>query len=242
METVEPEGWQEKKKILVILAHPDDPEFFCGATLARWVKQGHTVEYCLLTRGDKGVQGNQAADPRALMALREVEQREAAAVLGVTQVQFLDFSDGYLQAGLEERKAVVRVIRQSRPDVVVSSDPLNYFIRNTRVNHPDHRTAGQIVIDAVFPACGNPMFFPELIAEGLEPHPIHELWFSLTGQGNVSIDVTDTWDQRVKALLHHKSQIPNLEQFFENQRNRRIPESSQENPIYMDSFRRIEIP
>jgi LmbE family N-acetylglucosaminyl deacetylase len=239
VEIVEPEGWKEPKKILVILAHPDDPEFFCGATLARWTHLGHIVRYCLFTRGDKGIQGDQVVNPAELMATREKEQNAAAGVLGVQNVRFLNYADGYLQAGLEERKAVVRVIRQEKPDIIVTSDPLNYFIRESRLNHPDHRTAGQIVMDAVFPAAGNPMFFPELLVEGLHPHAVAEIWFSLTGQGNTSIDVTETWPLRIKALQEHKSQIPDVDAFLKNQKNRRTTDSTEDNPRYVDNFRRI---
>ena len=239
MDRVEPEDWKEPKDILVILAHPDDPEFFCGATIGRWTRKGHRVHYCLFTRGDKGIQGDQPVDAQALMARREIEQKAAAGMLGVNEVRFLDYEDGYLQAGLEERKAIVRVIRQEKPNIVVTCDPLNYFIRDSRLNHPDHRTAGQIVMDAVFPASGNPMFFPELLEEGLLPHAVEEIWFSLTGQGNVSIDVTDTWPLRIEALQKHASQIPDVKTFLANQKNRRAPDSSEENPRYVDNFRRI---
>ncbi len=239
MEPVEPESWKEPKDILVILAHPDDPEFFCGATIARWTRNGHRVHYCLFTRGDKGIQGDQPVDATALMARREIEQKEAARVLGVNEVRFLDYEDGYLQAGLEERKAIVRVVRQEKPDIVVTCDPQNYFIRESRLNHPDHRTAGQIVMDAVFPASGNPMFFPELLNEGLAPHSVSEIWFSLTSQGNTAIDVTDTWDQRIEALKKHASQIPDIPAFLKNQKARRTADSTEENPRYVDNFRRI---
>ncbi|MEW6180080.1 MAG: PIG-L deacetylase family protein [Chloroflexota bacterium] len=232
------ENWTAPQKILVILAHPDDPEFFCGATIARWTRMGHTVEYCLLTRGDKGVRG-QPIDPQRLSRIREEEQSKAAQILGVKKVRFLDFEDGYLQPNLESRRAVVAVIREVKPDVVVTSDPTNYFHREDRINHPDHRIAGQIVCEAVYPASGNPLYFPELMAQGLEPHEVNELWLTLTAQPNMMIDVTDTWEKKIAALKQHRSQIADLNEMEKLQRKRHTADSTEDNPRYVDAFRRI---
>ena len=235
----EPEGWEEPQTILVVLAHPDDPEFFCGATIARWASMGHTVHYCLLTRGDKGVR-DASVDPTVLASTREVEQRSAANVLGVKDLLFLDFQDGYLVPDLAARKAVTRAIRRFRPDVVVSCDP-SYMFGEVNINHPDHRAAGQIVVDAIFPAVGNPMYFPELIAEeGLEPISVRELWLSVTGSPNVSIDVTDRWEQKIQALHCHETQIGDMAQLDERIRGRHTPDSTLENPRYEEKFRRFK--
>lgn len=234
----EAEGWDRSKSILVILAHPDDPEFFLGGSIARWVKLGHRVSYCLFTRGDKGVNG-QIVEPAALAQLREIEQREAAAVLGVQAVQFLDYEDGYLTPDLNSRREIVRVIRRQKPDIVVTCDPTNYFYRENRINHPDHRAAGQIVADAVFPACGNPLFFPELLGEGLAPHNVEELWFSLPIPANFRLDVTSTWDLKYQALLKHKSQIQDPESLNANLLSRHTSDSTEENPRFEEHFRRI---
>ena len=238
MATSEIEGWREVKKILVILAHPDDPEFFCGATIARWAELGHEVIYCLLTRGDKGVQ-NQVVSPRELARVREGEQQNAANVLGVKRVRFLDFEDGTLQPDLASRKTVVRVIREEKPDIVVTSDPTNFFPLTNRINHPDHRIAGQIVSEAIFPASGNPLYFPELNDEGLETHQVKEVWYTLTMQGNTEIDVTATWEKKIAALREHHSQIPDPEKMESNQRLRKTEDSSEENPRYRDKFYRV---
>ncbi len=240
MQILDPELWNEKKKILVILAHPDDPEFFCGGSIARWTQAGHQVEYCLLTRGDKGVSDGVAVDPEQLKQRRMIEQREAAAVLGVQRVQFLEYEDGFLQAGAEERKAVVRVLRSVRPDIVVTCDPTSYYVRDVRINHSDHRAAGQIVLDAVFPACDNPMFFPELLDEGLQPHKVEELWILLNSAGNTPLDVTNQWELRIEAILKHASQVPDVPKFLANQRRRHTADSTLENPRYIDQFRRIK--
>jgi len=232
-------NWPEKQRILVVLAHPDDPEFFCGATLARWAKAGHEISYILLTCGDKGRNDDNRDIPGSeLCALRHKEERAAADVLGVGDVTFMDNEDGYLVPDLSLRKEVVRVIRQVRPDVLVTCDPQNLF-PTYGINHPDHRAAGQVVLDAVFPAAGNELFFPELLKEGWQPHTPKEIWISLTSQPNVSLDVTETWDVKIRALKEHKSQIGDPVKFEERMRSRRTDDSTDENPRYEEKFRVI---
>jgi len=233
--------WPTHKKILVILAHPDDPEFFCGATLARWVKQGHEVHYFLLTCGDKGSDDREKSSDQ-ICQIRHSEQLAAASVIGVSSVQFLDLPDGYLIPSIELRRNVVRVIRQKKPDIVVTCDPTNLFPNGSyRLNHPDHRYAGQVVLDAVFPAAGNIHFFPELFKdEGLEPHSPGEVWVSLTSNPDITLDVTDTWDIKIRALQEHKSQIGDPKSFIERIRNWRTTDSSENDPRYEEKFKLIK--
>lgn len=235
----EPEGWEGPLKILVILAHPDDPEFFCGATLARWAKQGHEITYCLLTRGDKGAR-DADTDPVALGKLREGEQQCAADQIGAKRVFFLDYLDGTLIPDMGSREAATRVIRQERPDIVVTCDPTQIFGDNN-INHPDHRYVGQIVVDAVFPAAGNPLFFPHLLKEEhLEPHSVKEVWLTVTGTPNTIIDVTETWETKINALRCHVSQIGDVDGLVTRMRSRHTPDSSLEAPRYEERLRRIK--
>jgi len=238
VEANDPEGWRNSKNILVILAHPDDPEYFCGATIARWVKMGHKVEYALLTRGERGGNGRWV-DPEELIKTRAAEQKSAAAALGVQEITYFDFPDGYLQPTLEARKEIVRLIRMKRPDVIVSCDPTNLFPRKNRINHPDHLAAGRIVLEAVFPASGNSLFFPELLDEGLPPYSVEEIWLSLTVEGDFHIDVTDLWEMKIQALIRHRSQIGDIDDFQLMMRRRYTHDSTLENPRYVESFHRI---
>ena len=153
--------WNFQKKILVILAHPDDPEYFCGATIAKWTQEGHNVDYYLFTKGEKGINDNYRIT-KNIISIREKEQKFAAEVLGVKSVQYLSYKDGMLVPNLEARKNIVRIIRALKPDIVVTCDPTNYYLNDNYLNHPDHRAAGQIVVDAVFPASQNKLYFPEL--------------------------------------------------------------------------------
>jgi LmbE family N-acetylglucosaminyl deacetylase len=234
-----PEDWETPKKILVFLAHPDDPEFFCGATLARWIDAGHEVCYCLFTRGDKG--GNEdLMDPVSISNHREIEQKSAAEVLGVKDVHFLNYPDGYLEANLESRKTAVREIRTVRPEIVVTCDPENTYFRGDRLNHPDHLAAGRIVLEALYPAAGNPLYYPELIsAEGLHPHSIEEVWVSLPAEANTTLDVTPFWAKKMAALHMHASQIGEPDMFDERMRQRHTEDSTPEEPRYEEKFRRI---
>lgn len=231
--------WQAPQRILVVLAHPDDPEFFCGATLARWTDAGHEVIYWLLTCGDKGA-SDPDTDPAELCGDRHVEQHNAAAVLGVHEVHFLDNPDGYLEPTLSLRKDVTRIIRAVRPDVLVTCDPKTLYVGDSRINHPDHRAAGQVALDAVFPAAGNPMFFPELIREeGLPPHQPREVWISLTLDPNERLDVTDLWERKIRAIQQHVTQVGDPDKLAERLRARYTPDSTPLAPRYEEVFRRI---
>ena len=231
--------WQTPQRILVILAHPDDPEFFCGATLAGWAAAGHCIVYWLLTCGDKGA-SNPDVDPGELCGDRRQEQRNAAYALGVEQVNFLEHPDGYLVPDLALRKEITRIIRLERPDILVTCDPKTLYVGDNRINHPDHRAAGQVVLDAVFPAAGNPLFFPELLKEeGLRPHTPKEIWISGTLEPNVRADVTELWETKLQALFEHRSQIGEQEAFKQRMLSRRTPDSTPENPRYEEVFRRI---
>ena len=234
-----PDDWPETQKILVILAHPDDPEFFCGGTLARWARAGHCIEYVLLTCGEKGRNAhNQNIPGDELCALRQQEERAAAAVIGVQTVRFLDNEDGMLVPDMNLRLEVVRIIRQMKPDVLVTCDPQNLFA-SYGLNHPDHRAAGQVVLDAVFPGAGNDLFFPELIKEGLPPHMPREVWVALTEQPNLVLDVSDTWPIKLQALKEHKSQIGDPVKFEERMRKHHSPDSSDDDPRFEEVFRRV---
>lgn len=235
-----PGVWDSPKKILVILAHPDDPDFFCGATLAFWAQAGHQIHYCLLTGGDKGTDDPQAS-AEALVATRHVEQAAAGEVIGIQAIRWVNLPDGYIQPTLELRREITRIIRQEKPDILVTCDPQNWYPHaGYGLNHPDHRYAGQVVLDALFPAAGNYHFFPELYRdEGLAPHMPKEAWISLTSQPNVTMDVTACWETKIRAIQEHKSQVGDLAKLEERMRSRHTEDTTLENPRYEENFRRI---
>lgn len=230
--------WGNKKKILVILAHPDDPEFFCGGTLHKWTEAGNVVEYCLLTQGEKGI-NSRYQDLAGIIQKRQNEQIKAAKILGVQEVTFLDYEDGILEPNLDLRQDIVRVIRQRKPDIVVSCDPDATFLRRGTINHPDHRAAGMSVVNAIFPAAQNAGFYPDLVKEGLHPHHVEELWLSLTNDPNMIMDVTTQWEKKISAILAHRSQIVDEDEFVQKMMDRKEILGQQEG--YFEKFKRIMI-
>jgi LmbE family N-acetylglucosaminyl deacetylase len=235
------ETWDSPKNILVLLAHPDDPEFFCGATLAKWAREGHHITYVLLTCGDKGFNPTTQPDmtPEKLCAIRHEEQYAAAKVIGAKAVHIMTNPDGYLVPDLNLRRDVVREIRRHKPDILVTCDPQTLFA-TYGINHPDHRAAGQVVLDAVFPAAGNLVYFPELLEEGFQPHQPKEVWCSLTMQPNTTVDVNETWDIKLQAILEHKTQVQDAEKLIERFKSRRAEDSTEENPRYEEKFKVIK--
>lgn len=193
-------------RILVIAAHPDDIEFGAAGSIAVWTDEGAEVTYCLVTNGAAGSNAPDA-DLAALVTTREAEQREAAAIVGVHDVRFLGYQDGILQPTLELRRDLTRLIREIRPRRVMISDPTLVFAGNFYINHPDHRAAAEAALYAVFPSAGTRPIFPELLAEGLEPHDIDELYIQFTEKPDIVIDISTAIDRKIAALLAHKSQV-----------------------------------
>jgi LmbE family N-acetylglucosaminyl deacetylase len=197
------------RRVLCVAAHPDDLDFGCGGTIAAWVRSGLAVTYLLCTRGE---QGGFDETPRELMpAIREQEQLEAAAEVGVTDVRFLDgFRDGWLEPTHALQRAVVRAIRQVQPQRVVIPSPERNYER-IGASHPDHLAAGEAALRAVYPAARNPFAFPELLQdEGLEPWTVLEVWTSGAPHPDHWVDVTDTVERKIAALRAHKSQTSHM--------------------------------
>jgi LmbE family N-acetylglucosaminyl deacetylase len=192
-----------------------------------------------LTCGDKGTK-DLTINSDDLCSIRQIEQRSAAKVLGVEEIRFLNYPDGYLVADINLRRDVTRVIRTVRPDVLVTCDPQTLFTVNAGLNHPDHRAAGQATLDAVFPSARDHLTFIELWKdENLEPHIVREVWVCGTLQPDITLDVTDTWEIKIQALYEHKSQIGEPEKLADRMRNRRTTDSTPEKPHYEEKFRRL---
>jgi len=193
-------------RVLVVAAHPDDIEFGAAGTVARWIGEGASVRYLVVTRGDKG-SDDPTADIGALTRLREAEQRAAAAELGVEAVDFLDEPDGQVEPSLALRERITHAIRAVRPEVVMTHDPTVLFVNNEWVNHPDHRAVGQVTVDAVFPTARDPLNFRHHLDEGLEAWKVAELYLWSTNEANQLVDIGATIERKVAALAHHASQF-----------------------------------
>jgi LmbE family N-acetylglucosaminyl deacetylase len=229
------------KKIAVIMAHPDDAEFICAGTVARWAEEGHEVVYVLLTSGDKGSDDPEMTSDR-LVATREAEQREAARILGVKDVTFLKYPDAYLEPNLELRKTLTRVIRRLQPDVVVCQDPTVRWANSQYINHPDHRAAGEATLAAVFPSARDRLTFPELLAEGLEPHKVREVYLAGAHEPDVAIDISAQMDKKLASLRAHASQVGDWE--FEPMIREWAKETAAQHPgngEYVESFKYFKL-
>src|SRR6185503_6847507 len=194
------------RRILCISAHPDDNEFTIGGTVARWAREGRHVTFCLVTTGGAGV-NEHTPSSEGLIPIRERETHAAARMLGVKDVILLGYADGTLEPTLTMRRDLTRVIRRVRPDIVVCSDPTVRFYGNEYMNHPDHRAVASAALDAVFPSAETRVIFQELLAEGLEPHKVKEVFISGAIPSDTYIDITDTLALKCSALKAHVSQV-----------------------------------
>jgi len=193
------------RRALVVTAHPDDVDFGAAGTVAAWVKAGVQVAYCVATDGDAG--GSDRSVSRADMAsLRRQEQRAAAAEVGVTDVTFLGFPDGQLSASLPLRRDIARVVRQFRPERLICQSPERNWDR-IGASHPDHLATGEAALCAAYPDARNPFAFPELLEMGLEPHSVGEVWLMASPRANRAVEVTAVFEQKLRALLCHVSQV-----------------------------------
>ena len=190
----------EPVQVMVVTPHPDDAEFGVAGTVARWVREGKSVIYVVCTSGEKGT-SDPNMKPDELAKIREQEQLAAAKLLGVREVIFLRHSDQSLEDTPEFRKEIVRLIRMYRPETVVTADPYRRYMW-----HRDHRIAGQVVLDAIFPYARDHLAYPDFLEEGLQPHKVKEVLLWAAEDLNYRSDITGTFDIKVSALRCHKSQ------------------------------------
>src|SRR4029079_15084798 len=205
-EKATPHTWRPAR-FMVIAAHPDDADFGPAATAAAWIDQGSKGWLVCCTSGDAGGE-DPDTDPLELAALREREQRAAAAVVGYAGITFLHQPDGALANDLALREQLVREIRTFRPDAVLATDPESLFHEDSGVNHTDHRAAGIAAVDAVYPAARNPMAFPWLAKQGLAAHRVGRLYLFWSNQSNVWVGLSATIRRKVRARPQPPHQVP----------------------------------
>ncbi len=229
----EPKG---AKRALVVAAHPDDAEFGAAGTACLWTRDGWEFYYLICTDGSKGTE-DPAMTPEKLIPLRRDEQRAAARVSGVKDVFFLDHVDGELRYNRDLMREIVRYIRKMEPYAVFTHDP-GQIVRNMFINHPDHRTVGEVTIDAVYPIARNRPSFPELLGEGLEPHSVQEVYLWTASDVTFEVDISDVLELKFEALSQHKSQFSD----FEGMRERVKSFWRDPDGRYLERFRRIQLP
>ena len=191
---------------MVIVAHPDDIEFGCAGTIARWVQGGARIAYVLCTSGEVGIAEKGMTKEKAA-EIREQEQLAAAETIGVKEVIFIREPDGMLQPTLSLRKKLVREIRRFKPEIVVCDDPTVVWVDDTYINHPDHRAAGTATLDAIFPAAGQPNLFQELEDEGITAHKPRKVYVIGWMESDLYVNIASTIDLKIKALRAHESQM-----------------------------------
>jgi len=194
------------ERAMAIVAHPDDIEFTCVGTLARWIKSGARVCYIVCTSGDVGIDEPGMTRGKAA-EIREAEERKAAEIAGASEVMFLREPDGLLVANLDLRKKLVREIRRFKPEVVLCADPTVVLSGDSYINHPDHRAAALAALDAVFPAAGQPNLFEELAQEGFTAHKTRKVYIMSWDKADQFINIEETIDIKIEALRAHKSQM-----------------------------------
>jgi LmbE family N-acetylglucosaminyl deacetylase len=228
------------ERVLFIVAHPDDPEFGAGGTVARWVRGGAKVTYVIVTDGSKGSNDHEITSEE-LVRLRQAEQTAAANFLGVSDVVFLGYSDGQVYNTPELRRDLVRQIRLHRPDIVVTHDPTTRFVGDSYINHPDHRAVGDTALDAVFPLARDRFNFPEHEREGLEPHAVQNVLVRPTNEPNEWVDISETIELKIAALYEHRSQIGDPEGLAARIRERANKYAEGTPFTYAERFRRITL-
>ncbi len=226
---------EEFKTVMVVVAHPDDLEFSSAGTVAKFAKEGRRVILVQSTSGDKGT-ARRDISSEDLAALRENEEREACRRLGVQDVVFLRMGDGELMPDLNFREKIVRQIRTFRPDIVITHDPFRPYSL-----HPDHRAVGITTVDSVYPTARDPLYFPEHLEAGLEPHKVAELWLFGSEYPDTFIDISETFADKINALKAHESQVGQAETLEERLRERAKTVGEPQNVPLAEAFKVIKM-
>lgn len=237
---------KEKQVILAIGAHPDDMEFTASGTVAKLIEEGWDAYYIIATDGSRG-----SSDPKMthkkLAAIRRKEQLQAAKILGLKDVFFLNYIDTQLAVTLRLQEQLVRIIRQVKPAIVITMDPLFYYTTQMRyadyhfVNHQDHRAIGEAAMNACFPLARDLLSFPQHHKNGLLPHNVKELWLVNFEKGNHTVDITGTFEKKLQALAVHKSQLDDFPRIKERLAKWAIAYGEEEGFAFAESFIRLQL-
>lgn len=224
-------------QVMVVTPHPDDAEFGAAGTVAGLVRSGKEVIYIICTNGDKGTSDRQMK-VKTLVKIRQQEQRAAAEVLGVRETIFLDYADQALEYTPQFRKQLVRLIRLYRPQTVMTIDPYQRYFWW----HRDHRICGQVVMDAIFPYARDHLAYPDLLTQGLEPHKVGELLLFNPEEPNYRVDITGTFDLKLKALACHKSQVAGFDPGMKDMMRQWAEETAREEKFELaEAFHRVDM-
>jgi LmbE family N-acetylglucosaminyl deacetylase len=230
-------------KALVVAPHPDDAEILAGGTMARWTSEGTEIVLCVVTNGAAG-SNDPTVERDWLIATREREQRESAAILGVSEVTFLRQEDGFVEDSHELRRQLIREIRRHKPEVVVGPDPSSYYFGQWYINHPDHRRVGEALLAAVNPGTTTvPLYRTELFDRGFLPHAVKACLLSSVTP-DYFVDITDFIDIKIAALEAHRSQMDggNGVDGFVRSIGRMVAEAANQDRPYAEGFKALFFP
>lgn len=235
------------KTAMVVTAHPDDAEWGCSASVAKWTRLGWDVIYVLCTDGSKGTEDRTISN-KDLSNIREQEQKDAGKILGLKAIEFLGYPDGYLEPTLDLRRDISREIRRYKPSILITTNPKRDLMSGSYLGHPDHFAAGEAALSAVFPSARDHLTFPELLEEDLEPHKVKQVWinmFNMSSGGNENwffnpVEKSDL-QTAIKALQAHTSQIPDPERAKEFMTKRREEIGKICNSSYAEAFAKFEL-
>jgi LmbE family N-acetylglucosaminyl deacetylase len=227
--------------VLAVFAHPDDAEIVAGGTLAKWAAAGREVHLLVLTNGDRGSQ-DPSRSRADIAAVRLTETEEGARIMGLASASVLSIHDGELENTPAVREAVVRRVREVRAGTLVACDPTAVFFEARYYNHSDHRTAGWIALDSVFPGSGNPHFFAEHLDEGLAVQEVNDVWLGWTNEPNHREDITGFLQVKVDALGAHPSQLNEGIRYFEEMLEREaVQEGERAGVEHAEPFRVLDL-
>ena len=226
-------------RVMVVGAHPDDPEFLAGGTVARLAKEGREITYVIVTNGNKG-SGDRGMTSEQLRPIRAEEQRRAARVLGVERVEFLGCEDGEVEDTRNLRRDITREIRRWRPELIITLNPHRTY-SNFPGWHRDHRITGRVVLDCVYPLARDHLSFPELLPE-YEPHKVREVYLIQWEQPRLVIDITDTMELKLEAIRCHASQVGDFKTVEARMRNRAAALGKEKGYLFAEGFDHITVP
>jgi LmbE family N-acetylglucosaminyl deacetylase len=194
------EPLEKYETAMVVTAHPDDAEYGCSGTVARWISEGTEVVYVLVTDGSKGTE-DRSISPERLAEIRRKEQIEAGKLLGLKDVVFLNYPDGYLEPTLDVRRDISKQIRIHKPQILITTNPNRTLTGDNYIGHPDHFAAGEAALSAVYPAARDHLTFPELQEQGHYPHKVREVLIIGHDSPNRWFDITSSIDTAEKGQL-----------------------------------------
>lgn len=229
----------EFSKVLVFCPHPDDGEFLAGGTIAKWAAEGKEVVLCVVTNGAAG-SNDPTVEREWLIRTRENEQREAASIVGISEVVFLGYEDGHVEDSHELRRDMIREIRRFKPEVVVGLDPTTFYFAQRYVNHPDHRKVGEAFLAAVNPGATTvPLYRADLYDQGFEPHQVKACLLGFSASPDYFVDIADTIEIKIKALKAHATQMKNFDRLEENVKmmSRMIAGASDQQVEFAEGFK-----